>query len=209
MEAIEHNLYCPHCGNESTQRLVYSQTHFDNVYPMGDLESKGEKSEARSFVTECMLCHHLLVYDDNGAVLYDEAFAKADRVWPEPTELHRAVPADVRDIYAEAIRVKKLAPNAFAVQIRKALEAVCSHLGERKGTLHARLERLWEKGDIPPALAKVTNMIRDLGNAGAHGNKKSVHPIEVHAINEMFLSIVDYVWVIPFKIEWQKKYWKR
>jgi len=68
-------------------------------------------------------------------VVEDKDFHLADLIWPDPGVLHQAVPKAVAECYIEASRIKNLAPNAFAVQIRRALEALCDDRGAKKGIL--------------------------------------------------------------------------
>jgi len=74
--------------------------------------------------------------------------------------LDSSVPYSVAKIYREAERIKQIAPNAYAVQIRRALEAVCKDRGSLKKTLAQRLKELADKGEIPMALIEATDMLR-------------------------------------------------
>jgi hypothetical protein len=139
-------------------------------------------------------------------LLYDGIAADEFGEWPamrypEPTELPSSVPSNVRAVYREASGVKRLAPNAFAVLLRRALESICEDRGVKHGVLARRLQMLAERGEIPPLLAEVSDVVRILGNVGAHASDVSVTPPDTWALDEFFRAIIEYVYVAPSKLE--------
>jgi hypothetical protein len=48
-----------------------------------------------------------------------------------------------------AARIRHTAPNAYAVQIRRALEAVCDDRGAAGKVLADRLQNLVDRGELP------------------------------------------------------------
>jgi hypothetical protein len=89
---------------------------------------------------------------------------------------------------------------SLAVLIRRTLEILCNERGVTKGTLAARLKILSDKGELPPILSQTTDLLRLIGNIGAHGSEQSVHPLQVRAIDDFFTAIVEYLYVAPRKI---------
>lgn len=137
--------YCPHCGNTAPQTLEGSCTHLHN--PDG---------AHQFFLTQCQTCAEGLMYrhvDPRNTVpetshgRFD--LAKYELVWPKPSALHECVPKAVRRIYAESSAIKTRAPNAFANQIRRSLEAVCKDRGATSPTLAQNLTELAHRGEIP------------------------------------------------------------
>ncbi|MDI3477951.1 MAG: hypothetical protein PWQ59_1476 [Thermoanaerobacterium sp.] len=162
--------YYPHCGNRAPQKLVYTQEYFDKGY---DTEGKLVDSQLRSkyYVAVCETCNQILLYNAFIEIVPDSFFYEAELVWPEFGQLHKSVPSNIHEIYLEPSRIKELAPNAFAaVQIRKDLEAICDDRGVKNGSLKDRLDDLASKGEIPPKLAEITQVLRLLGNIGAYND---------------------------------------
>jgi hypothetical protein len=122
-------------------------------------------------------------------------------LYPESSELSSSVPDRIRRIYSEAARIKRSAPNAFAGQVRRALEAVCADKKASGRTLARQLNSLVEMGIIPPTLAEMTSIIRTLGNIGAHAGETEVSPWDSDSIDEFFRSIVEYVYVAPSRVQ--------
>lgn len=207
MSEVRRVAYCPHCGNRAPQRLVHRQQYLERAWSLTDgIEDEHPWS---SFVAVCETCDHLLVYDNTGDQLEDGKFHLGDLVYPESGQLHRSVPGTIAEVYKEAYRIKTLAPNAFAVQLRRAIEALCEDRKAKRGNLQVRLKDLAEKGEIPPVLAEATDALRILGNIGAHGVGESIHPLQTFAINEFFRAVVEYVYVAPSKLREFKRELKR
>lgn len=144
-------------------------------------------------VARCETCKEILLYHS----IYDAA---PTLIFPNIT-LGQTVPEEISKLYDEATRIKSIAPNAFAVQIRRALEAICVDRGSNRKNLAAQLKELGEKGEIPKTLSEASDILRVIGNVGAHANKRDVHPLQVLALDEFFKAIIEYVYVSPSKIE--------
>lgn len=197
---IRNVAFCPHCGNTAPQQLVHVQRFWTHGYYPDGTETDPDLSCAY-FVATCETCQEVLVYLAEGEIPEPKDFARwAGLIWPDAGFLPQSVPQRVRDCYEEAGRIKRLAPNAFAVQIRRALEAICEDRDAAKGPLHARLKQLATRGEIPPVLAEMTDVLRLLGNIGAHAADQTVKPGHVRVIEEFFRAIVEYVYVGPSKI---------
>ena len=135
-----------------------------------------------------------------GDLLGDDEFEKADLVYPKAGRLSAGVPKTIREVYDEAARIREIAPNAFAVQIRRALEALCEDRAAKGHSLVEKLKDLSARAGIPPVLAEMTDVLRLIGNIGAHGVGESVHPSQASAIDEFFKAVVEYVYVAPAKL---------
>lgn len=189
--------YCPHCGNNAPQKLVHDARHLEKGWSQ---DGKEENFPWGTFVAVCGTCSQVLVYDNIGGQWEPQQFHYADLVYPRSGHIHYTVPKNIREAYAEAHRIKQLAPGAFAVQIRRALEAVCEDRGANKGTLQVRLKELTDAGELPAALSEAGDAVRLLGNIGAHGIGVSIHPTQALALDELFRAIVEYLYVSPYRL---------
>jgi Domain of unknown function (DUF4145) len=196
MEKQQRIGFCPHCCNRAPQVLVYVQ-QYEAVGWMTDAdEVKVEiPYDATYFVVRCETCKEILLYHADN----EDAFASSELIWPN-ISLDKAVPQDISRIYDEAIKIKYVAPNAFSVQIRRALEALCKDRGTKDRPLNEQLKELADKGEIPKTLSEASDIIRLIGNVGAHANNVDVHPLQVLAIDGFFKAIVEYVYVSPARI---------
>ena len=126
--------------------------------------------------------------------------ADYELMWPEPGKMHSSVPASVQKCYAEAAAIKSRAPNAFANQIRRALEALCKDRGTGNRVLAQNIQELATRGEIPPTLAEMTDVLRMLGNIGSHAADEEIAPEYVEVIDDLFRAIIEYVYVAPWKV---------
>ncbi len=189
--------FCPHCGNRAPQRLRLTQEYQAQAwYTDTGIEAP---MPAVYYVVECATCNQLLIYQELLPEPDHGGFATAELAWPS-YGLGPAVPGSVREIYSEATRIKSVAPNAFAVQIRRGLEAICKDRGAAKGPLVKQLEELSVRGEIPATLAQASDVLRLVGNIGAHASDDSVHPLQANAIDNFFKAIVEYVYESPRRI---------
>ena len=203
MEEIRKVAYCPSCGNKSPQKLIHAQHCSDVGY---DYEGEEEIDMPMVYyIAACETCNGILLYQSVGHILEEKFFNQADLVYPQSGELHKSVPERVAKIYREAARIKNLAPNAFAVQIRRALEALCEDRGAKKNILQKQLEELADRREIPAKLAELTEVLRIVGNIGAHAVDEEVRPWQVYAIDEFFRAVIEYVYVAPGKFEEYKE----
>lgn len=197
-EEIRKVSFCPHCGNRAPQKLLHVQRYMERSW----IASTGKESEPApwsTFVAVCETCNHILLYDNVGDQLKGDHFNYGDLIYPKHG-LDNSVPKAIREIYEEAARIKEVAPNAFAVQIRRALEALCSDRKAKGQTLALQLKDLAIKNEIPPILAEVTDTLRLIGNIGAHGISESVHQLQAYRLDDFFRVIVEYVYVAPSKL---------
>jgi hypothetical protein len=189
--------FCPHCGNQAPQRELHSYT-YKTVWYGEDGKPDREGPQMEAILCSCSTCHEPLLYNGIERAEYGEWPALAH---PDAGDLHRAVPDAIRDIYGEAFAIKPKAPRGYAILIRSAIEGICDERGVSKGNLQQRLIKLAEAGFVPPTLAKMTDVLRTLGNAAAHDSVKKVTVPMTWAIDEFFRAIIEYVYVAPAKLE--------
>lgn len=182
--------FCPHCCNRAKQEKIHEQPYRAVAWSVDDGEE--DECEGTYHIYKCSTCNEILVYHH----LFDFQFSL---VYPD-VGLDDSVPERVSHIYDEAIRVKHISPNSFAVQIRRALEALCFDRGIENGVLAYKLKELSQRGEIPANLSEASDILRLIGNLGAHADDIDVHPLQAMAIDDFFKAIVDYVYVSPARI---------
>ena len=129
--------FCPHCGNKTTHRLLYTYgfegivTFFDEGH---DVEYDQEIPE-QYYLAICETCKGPLFYYEGYGPATEDDFKKSYLIWPKQKRLTENVPKRIREYYEEAIRIKRIAPSSFAGQIRKCLEALCDARKIKKGKL--------------------------------------------------------------------------
>jgi len=178
---------CPHCGNRTPHRMLGEQrTDF------GGDELPGVIYRLIQFA-ECRTCSgaslFVSVEDEDNSVVCE---------WPSMA-LPTAVPEDIRSIYAQAQRQWARDSNAYAMHIRRALEAMCSDQGHgtAKDSLHRRLGKL--QASLPGELQDMPIVLKHLCNKGPHFDGE-LTPRDLRLIDMFFGALVEYVYCAPYKM---------
>lgn len=196
----EHIKFCPHCGNKAPQEIQYTHKILEKSYTMdGELSDIDIPSEYN--IAICKTCYGLLLYLQQGDYQSNRVLDYSYLLWPEFGIDKSAVPESIFKCYEEALLVKERSPNSFAVQIRRALEAICDDRGIERNNLVRRLEILSNQEEIPPIITSFADELRIIGNIGAHVGEKEVKPGFVRIIDDFFKVIIEYVYIAPKKLE--------
>ncbi len=203
MDKISKIAFCPHCGNKAPQRLIHVQTC---EWVGRTLLDDEELDVGRTyFVASCGTCNHILLYsmygDDHGEEDYAEIFAESHLEYPDSGHLDFSVPASIKQVYENAARIKLSNPDAFAAQIRRALEALCKDRGAEGENLHDMIKDLVNLEKLPATLAAAAGLLKDMGNKGAHADNETIRLNQVDALDKFFRAIVEYVYVAPSMVE--------
>ncbi len=83
---------------------------------------------------------------------------------------------------------------------RRTLEAIFTQENARGQTLADKINDLLKSKSIPPLLAEVAHLGRQIGNLGAHFDKEEVTEQDVSAMLEFLETILEYLYVLPAKV---------
>lgn len=211
MSAISKIAFCPHCGNQTPQKLVHVQTC---GWTGSSLVNDEELDLGRTyFVASCETCKHILLYsmwgDDHDEKSHAEIFAESYLEYPDSSHLYLPIPELIKQIYEEASKLKPTFPDHFAVQIRKALEALCEDRGAKGKNLQQQINYMVSNEELPATLADAADILRLLGNVGAHASGKHITFGQADAIDKFFLAIVEYIYVAPSRVNALRDSWLR
>lgn len=194
-------LVCPHCGNRTPHKLVFTHEYPEIYYNVDGTPSEGPDPPSEYAVYECGTCHDISLFSYPAVMGFDYG----SLVYPPGNDLHESVPLSVARNFQDAKRIQNISPNGFAVLVRRSLEAMCDDRSVPAGTLAKRLETLAKSGEIPPVLAEITAVLRILGNSGAHNTDQNVTVPMTWAMDQFFRAVVEYVYVAPSRLEQFRK----
>ena len=191
-------LICRHCGNETLHSLLYKYENYIKI-----LNSKGNLSRYQYyfFLVKCETCSEPSLYGNWEFADNPEYLKEAKLFYPTSEELSNVVPENVRRVYREASRIKKISPNSFVVQIRRALEYICMEQNATGNSLYNKLEDLAQRNVLPPVLAEATGILRKIGNIGAHVSEEDVSPDLAETIDDFFKLVIEYIYILPSRIK--------
>lgn len=115
------------------------------------------------------------------------------------------VPAELRELYAEAGRIEALSPNGAAFLGRRILERVLrARLKAKSGKPLAKLiDDYIESSNLPAELDQLMHDVRNFGNIAGHpsesvdGQLLDVEPQEATYVLDVVAELLDYIYVRP------------
>jgi len=193
--------HCPHCGNNTLQIVTHRQDFVEVIDET--LEGQPIWDDRWLAILVCSTCKTPSIYKDE----WDEEHQRwtTGLAYPVPLRAPSEVPAQIKEVFNEAISVLQRAPSLSAVGIRKCLEGVCDEQNAQGKSLAQRIAYLSSSGIIPKNLSEMMDTSRALGNIGAHFGKASVTAEEAKILIEFTLAIFEYIYVAPAKIEAVRK----
>lgn len=186
-------LLCQHCGNRTSHTIIEKGEEIEEV----EFE-EGMKFDYVHYLwfTRCDNCSkHSLFY------CMDDDPQESNCLWPNEKRISQAVPKDIRLAYEEALKVKKISKTAFVILIRRALEVLCKEEKVYGDNLAGKIKKLGDSGFIPQKLIDVADLIRLVGNDGAHSAESETTDYEINLIDEFYLAIIEYLYVAPEKVK--------
>lgn len=199
-------LLCYHCGNRTPHRLLLPYE--------AELQYEVYKKDRylRPFdycVLACTTCEGLSLVGgfrheltsmglEPSPVTLPRLYPRGPSIIPPAhTVSGLDIPLRALALYEDAWPLRHTVPSAFANQIRRALEIVCKDKGGRGRNLASQLEHLASSGVLPPGLAEMADLVRELGNRGSHAGAVDVDIYDAELMDELFRSILHYVYVGP------------
>lgn len=172
---------CPHC-DEVVAAVVFG-THEDR--PEWD-------PPFRYDAAYCPKCDKALLFVDED---YGQGWDGPYRLFPpQPTRLSEAIPESLRADLTEARKCfNAKCFTATSVMVRRMTENLCVEQGVVTGSLFRRLKALKDTGIIEPRLYEWADILRELGNEGAHGGAP-VTKADAQEALAMAEALLDYVY---------------
>lgn len=195
----DHIIECPNCGNKTILEII-SQVTIDETLVTFE---KGQKFPIESyfFITRCRTCNQSAVFTSCDADEFPDRLDMAIQIWPPIRDVDYGIPNPIRLSYLEAKKIKNLSFLGFTVLIRRALEQVCLDKKAQGLSLKKKIEDLATKEIIPSKLAEMADLIRVLGNMGAHESNFDLTKRDIYELDDFFLAVIEYVYVAPERIK--------
>jgi len=116
------------------------------------------------------------------------------------------VPQNVKDAYEAALKTKNIDSSICLIALRRTLEIICKEKKAKGRNLWTKITDLSKKGILPLELKNASTITKNYGNIGAHGEDLCISPPELELNVNFVQYIIDYLYILPAKIdEAQKK----
>ena len=199
-------LVCYHCANTVPQQRVGS---YQGQQLYEHFDGRRFNEDFAYDLYQCPTCRGISIYGDFVKYPHCKTLA-ARRIYPRGSHLlpesHKlaskdCVPQHIIKLYEEIWPLRHIAPNAFAGQIRRALEFICRDQKAQGSNLFQQLKDLVARGTFPGYFAEITDLMRHIGNLGAHAGDEDIDFWDAELLDDFFRSVVEYVYIAPSKIE--------
>jgi len=184
-------IHCSNCGKETSHTQRGSATETEEL-EMGD--GGIYPAEWTLLLVQCDGCGSTSLY------VVGEADGDLTQLYPYQKNLS-AVPERIRNAYKSAEKIINISPEGFCVLTRRALEAICDDQEAKGKDLNEKLNDLNSKDIIPATLLKMSHKIRTVGNAGAHMDEFIPNLQDARIMDEFFLAVTEYVYIVPEKLQ--------
>jgi len=204
---IDSNIFlCYQCGNTTPHERI---GYFVGKGMFEQIDKQKYYEDREYFIFQCSTCQGISIYGDwkeySSTSLFSEKllYPEGPNLLPKGHKISSRVliPIKILKIYEEIWPLRHIAPNAFSVQIRRSLEIICSDQNAIGKTLYDQLKDLTNRGIFPGYFAEIIDLIRKVGNVGAHAGEEDVDFWDAELLDEFFKSIVEYVYIVPSKIQ--------
>lgn len=219
---------CPHCSNEVPMELVteaygkgikyIGKNNFEIIKAIAETGRTGELPPKTKEFTEpevftiykCPTCKDITIFKKS----YENATLK-DLEEPDYIEKNQSIvypvinvlnkniiPKEVYNIYDEAVKLKKLSPNSFAMTIRKAIEYICDEQGAKESdNIYNKLESLSKRGVLPQNIIDMGHIIRKVAQYGGHPKDEEITATDADLLDDIFNLILEYIYITPHKVK--------
>ena len=163
------NIKCPYCGiplSNRQNRQSYRFTHNGSLVSPYSPNSLPEQTEYIISHYVCPDCNNIMViFTGNGE--FTKGINKVIVLNSTAKQFPDYIPLQIRNDYVEAYEIRQLSPKASATLARRCLQGMIRDFFQVKpGKLNEEINSIKDKTD--PAVWKVINSVRQLGNIGAH-----------------------------------------
>lgn len=199
---------CRFCGNKTKLDIVGSHS-IDQEMEYFNEEIGEEISEWISNTTwlmlKCCVCDNISL----GSTYVDMSLGSRGLefnsiVFPMKTYDSFHMPKEIYNAYEVALKARYLDGALCLLSLRRTLEIICKQQGEIKGDLVVKVQNLANRGILPSVLKDASDILRKLGNEAAHGDDKNFDKSQVNQMINFTEAIIDYIYILPDKINKMK-----
>ena len=194
---------CYHCGNKGNLDVL----NIKKTISGDDVNSPLET--VFYYTLFCPVCKNISLYmkwtywgyeDQNGDSIFENNI-----IYPENSFNFNGAPKEIKAAFVSAIRVKNIDISICALALRRVLEIVCKEKNAKGKNLYNMIQDLVNRKILPDTFDKAANLIKDIGNLGAHGDSFEYDIHDIEQLIDFVKSIINYLYCMPYDIECLQK----
>nr|WP_325186094.1 DUF4145 domain-containing protein [uncultured Oscillibacter sp.] len=199
---------CFHCGNETPMQKVGEYT-----WGSRDVEFSEIDFLYKYELFACPVCHKVTLretYSDETMMNccdYDQLsyFDERSILFPQNSIESKSVPQKIKEAYSAALKTKGIDKFICLMALRRTLELLLKDKGATKWGLKDKIEEIAAKGLLPDTLKEASSLAKLLGDTAAHDKELEIDEHDVEAMAEFIGFIIEYLYIVPDKINTYKK----
>ena len=195
-------IQCEHCGNNAPMAVVAEYSQLNMQYENGPGSQCWDEGDIYQLLL-CPACSGVMLrsyywHDGYMETSEDTSFRY---LYPASSKKPLGLSPEIQKAYDDAIKVKNINVNAYAVLIGRVLDMMCEDRNAIGKNLNDKLADLSEKGEIPSKLVKVAESLRHLRNIGAHAGLGELTKFEEPMLGSLCVAVLEYVYSAPYLVQ--------
>lgn len=160
----------------------------------------------------CPICHKVTLRETYGDETMIEGYEnpvygnEKNILYPLNSIDSASVPEKIKNAYEAALKTKGVDKYIGLMALRRTLELILKDQGATKWGLKGKIEEIAAQGKLPDTLKEASALAKLLGDTAAHDKELEVDNYDVEAIAEFLGFIIEYLYVVPDKINMYKKH---
>lgn len=205
---------CFHCGNRVFMKMIH-ELNLDQEDEVGEGEFYHYFAfYERWYIEQCTICENIMITKEGWDSETERQFHDEDEEWWKNREIiyprisfegQHSIPKNIWSAFESALKVQRIDGTVCMMALRRTLEVMCKDKGELTGSLQKKLENLASRKIIPPVIDGIASLLRQIGNEAAHGDSVEFPEYLVKEMSDYTQIILDYVYVLPAKLENSKE----
>lgn len=199
---------CFHCGNETPMQKVGKYTWGSRDMEFSEIDFLYEYE-----LFACPVCHKVTLretYSDETMMNccdYDQLsyFNEQIILFPQNSMESQSIPQKIKEAYSAALKTKGIDKSICLMALRRTLELLLKDKGATKWGLKDKIEEIAAKGLLPDTLKEASSLAKLLGDTAAHDKELEIDEHDVEAMAEFVGFIIEYLYIVPDKINTYKK----
>lgn len=203
----EEIIKCFHCGNETIMKKVG-----EDSWGSRDLKHSDFDFFYQYEMFACPICHKVTLRETYGDETMIEGYEnpvygnEKNILYPLNSIDSASVPEKIKNAYEAALKTKGVDKYIGLMALRRTLELILKDQGATKWGLKGKIEEIAAQGKLPDTLKEASALAKLLGDTAAHDKELEVDNYDVEAIAEFLGFIIEYLYVVPDKINMYKKH---
>ena len=189
---------CNHCGNIGYLDIKGS---FKEEYYCEDDGERIPEDLHTYYLLECPVCFKPIVI--KGWYLYNSHMEDEELSLEFPTDgfVMRHTPKHIKEQYSNTKECYRRRDYGLALaSLRILVEKIAVDKHAFGMNLEKKIEDLARKNIFPSTITNASNIVRKLGNKGAHGKEDDVLKSDIDMLFEFVESIISYIYELPHSI---------